>query len=766
MDVINFSGGGAQTDPSNDAMYETVRNVAAAGVVPVIAAGNDRDDYGLGSAGSPGTAPDSIAVAAVSNQHVFSPQLSVVGAPPLLQAIPIQGAGGEKLPARWSNTDQTVADVSTVVGSDGKAVDPYLCGTGSDPNASASTLPADSLKGVVALALRGNCTFVSKEDRAKKAGATGLILIDNRAGEANPIPIPLSIGGAMISDLDGQRLRAFLAGKGGRAQMRVSSDVREIQTDRSGVMTSFSSGGPTSFGHQLKPDVAAPGLEVLSSTTKPQFSVYAGTSMATPHIAGAAALLVQNHPTWTPGNVKSALMSTAGPAWADTARTREAPVWLEGGGLADVAAATDPRLFTDPQSISLGDLDVTTGAQRTAKLVTVTDAGGGAGTWTVELAPQAQTSGVSIDVPGTLSLAPGGDVTLPVLVHAAADAVVGDNSGFIVLRNGDLRRRVPYAFLVERPALRDAPVKKLAKQQTGDTAVGQNRVSVYCCPSMPFGPPAGYVGAPMNEDGSETLYSVDLEQPVVNFGVSILGSSGNAVVDPWVLTAKDENEVSGYAGTPVNVNDLTVDAKVDIGAAGAQFPRLQRLYVSVDSRADPFTNTTAKGKYILNAWVDDLTPPAVRMLTTRVTAGRPLLVAQVADAGSGVDPLSLVLSYKRVLLGASDYDPFSGLVIFGIPAQAPKLAKGKTVGVLSAADYQESKNINTPGDNIFPNTAFRPVRLTAVAGPTVTWLLPFARGCAEAKQDRLVVTAASTTKVTGVTVQRRRQARRRRQEWP
>ena len=71
--------------------------------------------------------------------------------------------------------------------------------------------------------------------------------------------------------------------------------------------------------------------------------------------------------------------------------------------------------------------------------------------------------------------------------------------------------------------------------------------------------------------------------------------------------------------------------------------------------------------------------------------------------------------------------------------------------MLSAADYQESKNINTPGDNIFPNTAFRPVRLTAVAGPTVTWLLPFARGCAEAKQDRLVVTAASTTKVTGVT---------------
>src|SRR5205085_4969312 len=57
MNVINFSGGGPETDPANDAMIEAVRNVAAAGVVPVIAAGNDRDDFGLGSTGSPGTAP-------------------------------------------------------------------------------------------------------------------------------------------------------------------------------------------------------------------------------------------------------------------------------------------------------------------------------------------------------------------------------------------------------------------------------------------------------------------------------------------------------------------------------------------------------------------------------------------------------------------------------------------------------------------------------------------------------------------------------------
>ena len=61
------AGGGAETEPERDALIAAVRNVAAAGVVPVIAAGNDRDDYGLGTVGSPGSAPDSIAVAAVSN---------------------------------------------------------------------------------------------------------------------------------------------------------------------------------------------------------------------------------------------------------------------------------------------------------------------------------------------------------------------------------------------------------------------------------------------------------------------------------------------------------------------------------------------------------------------------------------------------------------------------------------------------------------------------------------------------------------------------
>jgi subtilisin family serine protease len=753
MNVINFSGGGPQTDPANDAMFETIHNVSLAGVVPVIAAGNDREDFGLGTAGSPGVAPDAISVAATSNSHVFAPALSVVGGPPSLGAIPIQGAGGARLPSAWSTSDQTIVDVSSIIGTDRKPVEAHLCGTAAEPNTGLGTLPKGSLTGKIALVSRGVCTFASKSERARLAGAKGIVLVDNRFGEANAIPIRLSLPAGMIADLDGAHLRAYLAANGGQARIRVSSGIQEIQTGRSGVITSFSSAGPTDFGWFLKPDIAAPGLDVLSSTppatTGSTFSVFAGTSMATPHVAGAAALLLQRHPTWTASQVKSALMSTAGPAWQDTARTQEASVLLEGAGLANVLAADDPKIFTDPQSLSFQKIDVSTGAQRRSQLFTVSDAGDGAGTWTVTLAPQAQTGGVQISVPGSVTLAPGAFAGVPVTVTASADAATGPSYGFIVLNGNGVQRRIPYAFLVERPALRNAPVTPLKKLQTGDTAKGTNRVSVYCCPAEPFGPPPDYVGAPMNEDGAETLYSYEVNQPIVNFGVSVLGASAGALIDPFVLGSKDENDVQGYAGIPTDVNALTFDANVDVGAAGVQFPRLQTFYVAVDSRADPFTNRPQKGKYVLNAWVNDLTGPRVRILTTRVAAGRPLIVAEVADSQSGVDPLSLVINYNHALVGASAFDPVSGIALFGIPTAAPAFKVGKTALVLQASDYQEAKNINTVGDQIYPNTTFKQTKLTVVDGPTVTWLSPPADACT-LKRDRVTVLAGSTKKVKQV----------------
>ena len=76
MDILNCSCGGPESEPVNDILITAVNNVAAAGVVPVLSAGNDRDDFGFGTTGSPGTAADGISVAAVTNDQTFTPSLT------------------------------------------------------------------------------------------------------------------------------------------------------------------------------------------------------------------------------------------------------------------------------------------------------------------------------------------------------------------------------------------------------------------------------------------------------------------------------------------------------------------------------------------------------------------------------------------------------------------------------------------------------------------------------------------------------------------
>ena len=757
MDVINFSGGGAETDPANDAMIQVIHNTAAAGVVTVISAGNDRDDFGLGTVGSPGTAPDAITVAAVSNTHLFAPVLTVRarGAPDTLRGIAVASSGGMFFPGSFSFTSKHLVDVGSLT-SAGAPIDRRLCGPEDDPNNAAETpLSAGSLNGAIALVWRGHCTFASKAIRATRAGAIGLVVVDNRPGSPNAIPITLPIPAGMISDLDGARLHAYLATTGGATDVTIGNVIQRVDDGRSGVVTSFSSAGPTAFGHLLKPDVSAPGGSILSSTLPefsggPPFAVFDGTSMSSPHVAGAAALLLQLHPTWTTTEVKSALVSTAAPAWDDTARTHEAPVTLGGSGLVDLPRAAAPLVFTEPSSLSFQELDVNRGSDSRAMLVRVTDAGEGSGTWDAQVVPQASTSGASLDVPPALVVAPGGEGDLAVVARAGSSATPGENYGFILLRRGDVVRKIPYEFYVGRPQLEQMQPRQLRKFQLGDTAAGPSRVSEYCCPSAPFGPSPDYVGPAMEEAGGETLYVTSIDQPVANLGVAVESATAGSVIDPWFLGSPDEHDVQGYAGTPVNVNELMFDFRVDLGTAGASFPKVQRFYVAVDSGADAFTHRSLPGRYVLRSWVNDVTPPSVRLLTRRVASGRPTLVARVADAGAGVDPLSLVISYRRILVGAALYDPASGVAIFPLPARARTIPLGRTRALVSASDFQEAKNVNSVGSDLMPNTAFKRVAIMGVRGPALTWVTPSANECVGGKTTGLLVVASSTRPVRSV----------------
>jgi minor extracellular serine protease Vpr len=756
MDVINFSGGGPTTDPRTDALVRTVGNVANAGVVPVISAGNDRDDFGLGTAGSPGVSPEAITVAATTNSHVYAPVLGVrdATAPANVKQIPFEAPGGA-VPAPWGTSDRTLIDVGAVRGTNGQPVDSRICGLGRDPNAGRNPLPRGSLAGGIALISRGRCAFITKAIRAIEAGASGLVIIDNREGEANSLPLLLPLPSGMIPNLDGANLRAYLAARGGRAAVRIGPGVTEIVTGRSAIITSFSSAGPTAFGHNLKPDLAAPGGEILSAST-PSFSPGArfvsidGTSMSSPHVAGAAALLRQRHRDWNVRQLKSALMSTASGAWQNTARTQEASVLLQGAGFVNVLAADDPKLFTEPASLSFGDLPVGTAPVSKQVLLTLRDAGGGAGVWTVELHPQSASAGVAINVPAIVTIGPGSMAALPVTVTGAAGAPAGDNVGYLILRRGTVTRRVPYAAFAIRPGLASARVRRLRRIQTGNSRRGASLANAYRFPDAPFGHSPDYgIGPPMREDGSERLFEVRLRKRVLNFGVSVVTSSRGAQIDPWVLGAKDENSVQGYVGTPTNINGLMVGYQLPVGAAGAQFALPGRYYVSVDSGRDEFTGRRLAGTWRLRSWTNDLRRPTVRLLTRRVSAGRPTLALQALDRGAGVDPFSLLLSYGRVLIGAALYDPATGVAVFPLPTAAPRLRAGRLQAAFSVSDYQEAKNANTYGRDVLPNTRVIRSRLRVVRGATVTWLTPLARRCA-ARRAELVVLASATKRIRAV----------------
>jgi hypothetical protein len=229
----------------------------------------------------------------------------------------------------------------------------------------------------------------------------------------------------------------------------------------------------------------------------------------------------------------------------------------------------------------------------------------------------------------------------------------------------------------------------------------------------------------------------------------VIASSPGSLVHPWMLGSPDENDVQGYAGTPVNVNNLTIDFPLDIGAAAAVFPRTKSYYVSVDSGRDPFTGKSLAGSYVLRAWVNDLQPPLLGLITRRVSSGRPTLALRVIDIGSGVDPFSLVIGYGRVLVAAAAYDQETGVALFPIPGSAPGLKAGKRTLDASAADFQEAKNVDSVGDDLLPNTAYASGPITVVNSPTVSWIVPEGADCT-AKRTRMVVLADSNLAVRSV----------------
>ena len=168
--------------------------------------------------------------------------------------------------------------------------------------------------------------------------------------------------------------------------------------------------------------------------------------MAAPHVAGAVALLLQRHPTWTPAQVKSALALTGDPAYTSDYKSEETPTLRGGGGVVNLPRADATPLFATPVAFAFGLLRSNASQTRSVQL---TDSGlGGSGPWTVTVEAQSRPAGATILAPAAVTVPGRLDVTV-----RTTRATDGEATGYVVLTRGTERLRIPYWFGTGTPAL-------------------------------------------------------------------------------------------------------------------------------------------------------------------------------------------------------------------------------------------------------------------------------------------------------------------------
>ena len=490
-------------------------------------------------------------------------------------------------------------------------------------------------------------------DAAAAAGVTSVVAAGNSFGEAgrggigSPANAPSAITVAAASE----------GGAGSAAD----------------VIAGFSDSAPTPISLQLKPDVTAPGENILSSIPGDDWDSWNGTSMAAPHVAGAVAVLKQRHPTWTPAQLKSALSTTGDPVHP-AGGAGEVSAMREGGGRVYLPRADAPLVFVSPTNVSFG---LVGRGETQSRQIALTDAGGGLAPWTVSVAPQSTVKGAALTLSAPLAAA---GQSLGFGLTVAADATEGDGVGFVVLTRGSDVRRIPYWFHVEAPRLGEQPHRTLVKPGVygGNTAGKKSLVSTYRYPEQ------GLSAIPLDLSGPEQVFRVVLNRNVANFGVVVLTHAKGVTVTPRLVQADDENRLVGFPGLPVDINPYRGYGRV-VPAVGAILPK--------PGAYDVVFETPAGGKagaFTFRFWIDDSTPPRVRALPPAVRAVRLALV----DAGAGIDAKSIAVSIDG---RARRYTFARGIVT------VRGLARGVHKVAVTVGDFQETKNMEDVGP-VLPNT--------------------------------------------------------------
>jgi subtilisin family serine protease len=443
----------------------------------------------------------------------------------------------------------------------------------------------------------------------------------------------------------------------------------------------FSSAGPTPISLQFKPDVTAPGASILSSVpgTEGAWTSLSGTSMSSPHVAGAVAVLRQRHPDWSVAQLKSALALTG-----DDLRDAPPPT-RQGGGLVNLARADAPLLFAAPTSLSFGR--ITQAGQVVTRTVTLTDSGGGAGTWNVTVERLPTIGSAVVEAPATVAVPGSLTVTARTTIDPSQQTT-SEAEGYVVLSRGSERRRIPFWLIVENAQL-GAPSAVLRRTGAyrGDTRGKASRVTGYRFPEQA-------PGISTSMAGPEQVFRVVLERPLQNLGVAITGRASNAVrVDPRIVYAGNEHRLAGYTALPLNNNPYLRNFMAPQRVAGVAFPAAGAYDIVFDSGSP-----AEAGRFTFRFWANDTRPPTVRLLTPSVRRGGVVRLS-VVDAGASVDPSSVIVSL--------DGRPVSATLSVSrgrLSIRVGALGRGRHRVAVQVSDYQETKN-NENQSRILPNTA-------------------------------------------------------------
>ncbi len=427
FDVANMSLGGGASG-IQDLLTIAVDNLDHANMVVAVSAGNSGP--GLFTVGSPGSAARALTAGATTVPHF-------VGAPVTVSGNTYGAASG---------------DFPVVGGVLTAPLGVVLAG----PNLStACSALSQDLSDKIALISRGVCSFSAKIRNAQNAGAVAILVANNVQGDpvamgSDGTPNQPTVPAYMVSIADGSALKGLPD-----ESTTISDSLAYFVTTNVDFQAGFSSQGPTDVDFRVKPDVMAPGVNVLSSVPRsfcggdPCFAFFQGTSMAAPHLAGSAAIVRQQHPDWSATDVRSAVVNTADRNVVKTfnAGTIATDPNVIGAGRQNLLAAVEAKVALDPVSVSYGAVPSTSGQTRTATM-TVRNISGGPLflSFAVDSAP----SGVAFTLDKTsASVGAGEATTLIISMTAARGASFGGKHAKLLISSGgvDLAHAVLYALI-------------------------------------------------------------------------------------------------------------------------------------------------------------------------------------------------------------------------------------------------------------------------------------------------------------------------------